>query len=162
MPPATLRLAPAPAAVLLRPAAARRQRVAARQPVASAEGATDVNTIKLTLRKPLGLVLAEREQPGGAAQVFVEEIVAGGNAAKDGQVQVGDVLTRCSAVLLKAGKEGEFQREGHGQRPYDNFEQVWFDCSGKKFDTVMAALGSNSERWGIFNIQLEFQRSESS
>lgn len=106
-------------------------------------------------------------------------------------MQVGDVLTRCSAVLLKAGKEGEFQREGHGQRPYDNFEQVtavcaaapgmvlsggpmlsiqpwpffvqvWFDCSGKKFDTVMAALGSNSERWGIFNIQLEFQRSESS
>lgn len=41
---------------------------------------------------------------------------ADGNAAKDGRVQVGDVLTKCSAVLLKAGKEGEYEREGYGQR----------------------------------------------
>ena len=27
-----------------------------------------------------------------------------------------------------------------------------------QFDTVMAALGSNSERWGIFTIDLEFER----
>lgn len=117
-------------------------------------------TYQLTLRKPLGLVLAERKTAGGAPEVFVEEVIPGelhwsaldsytipgwpscpsgsplspghaqsmrmalllpiprpgGNAAKDGQVQVGDVLTKCSAVLLKAGKEGEYEREGYGQR----------------------------------------------
>jgi uncharacterized protein YceK len=80
-------------------------------------------TYQLTLRKPLGLVLAERKTAEGP-EVFVEEVVAGGNAAKDGRVQAGDVLTGCSAVLLKAGKEGENEREGYGQRPYDNWEQV--------------------------------------
>lgn len=120
-------------------------------------------TYQLTLRKPLGLVLAERKTAAGAPEVFVEEVIVGeshwsaldsytipgwpscpgksplptpheahsicmslplllpiprpgGNAAKDGQVQVGDVLTKCSAVLLKAGKEGEYEREGYGQR----------------------------------------------
>ncbi|PRW61377.1 PDZ domain [Chlorella sorokiniana] len=118
-------------------------------------------TYQLTLRKPLGLVLAERKTAEGP-EVFVEEVVAGGNAAKDGRVQAGDVLTGCSAVLLKAGKEGENEREGYGQRPYDNWEQVMFDARNKQFDTVMAALGSNSERWGIFTVQLEFERRDSS
>lgn len=109
-------------------------------------------TYQLTLRKPLGLVLTERNTAAGP-EVFVDEVVAGetrawpqcerclqhmrwpwpaliphvacpaahppradGNAAKDGRVQVGDVLTKCSAVLLKAGKEGEYEREGYGQR----------------------------------------------
>ncbi|KAI3432249.1 hypothetical protein D9Q98_003810 [Chlorella vulgaris] len=117
-------------------------------------------TVSLTLRKPLGLVLGERKLSSGAVEVVVEELVPGGNAEKDGRVQAGDVLVKCSATLLKAGKEGEFEREGYGQRPYDNWEQVLFDARGKQFDTVMAALGSNSERWGIFTIQLEFERGE--
>lgn len=25
-------------------------------------------------------------------------------------------------------QEGEFEREGYGQRPYDNFETVMFSC----------------------------------
>lgn len=77
-------------------------------------------TIRLTLRKPLGLVLAERKGP--PPSVFIEEITPGGNAAKDGRLRVGDTLTKCSATLLKAGKEGEFEREGYGQRPYDNWQ----------------------------------------
>lgn len=59
-------------------------------------------TIRLTLRKPLGLVLAER--PGPPAEVFIEEIAPGGNADKDGRLAVGDTLVGCSAVILKAGK----------------------------------------------------------
>ena len=47
---------------------------------------------------------------------------AGGNAEKSGKVQVGDVLSRCSATVLKSGKEGEFEAEGYGKRPYDNWE----------------------------------------
>lgn len=60
-------------------------------------------------------VLAERVLPDGAAQVFVEELVAGGNADKDGRVRAGDVLTQCSATLLKSGKDGSMQH-GHGDR----------------------------------------------
>ena len=75
------------------------------------------------------------------------------------------------------------------RRPYDNWEQVMFDARNKQFDTVrwmgvrgplllalhhascprappraqvMAAIGSNSERWGIFTVQLEFERGSGS
>lgn len=113
-------------------------------------------TIRLTLRKPLGLVLAER--PGPPAEVFIEEIAPGGNADKDGRLAVGDTLVGCSAVILKAGKEGQYEREGYGDRVLDNWEKVMFNARGKKFDTVMAAIGSNSERWGFFTVDLEFER----
>lgn len=104
------------------------------------------HVFQVTLKKPMGLVLAERQLADGSAQVWVEEVVAGGHADQDGSVRAGDLLTRCSATVLKAGTEGEYSQKGHGGRPYDNFEKVWFNCEGKKWDTVMAALGSNSER----------------
>ena len=84
--------------------------------------------------------------------------LAGGNADKDGRVRAGDRLRRCSATLLKSGKEGEYAREGYGQRPYDNWDRIMFDCAGKQFDTVMSAISSNSERWGYRDVQLEFER----
>jgi hypothetical protein len=36
--------------------------------------------------------------------------------------QPGDILSGCSAVTLKAGMEGRYERVGHGDRPYDNWE----------------------------------------
>ena len=30
--------------------------------------------------------------------------------------------------MLKAGKGGEFEKEGYGARPYDNWETVMFDA----------------------------------
>jgi hypothetical protein len=44
---------------------------------------------------------------------------------------MGDVLSKCSATILKAGKENQFEREGYGQRPYDNWETIMFDCNGQ-------------------------------
>lgn len=108
----------------------------------------------VTLRKPVGVVFAQNK--GGP--VFVEELTPGGNADKSGVVQVGDVLTKCSAVVLKAGKEGQYEKEGYGQRPYDNWETVMFDCENKEFKTVMSALKSNNERWGIMTATLVFRR----
>lgn len=35
----------------------------------------------------------------------------------------GDVLTRCSATVLKTGAEGEFEKEGYGKTPYNNWER---------------------------------------
>ncbi len=79
------------------------------------------------LRKPVGIVFAQNK--GGP--VFVEELTPGGAAEHSGAVAVGDVLASCSAVVLKAGKEGEYERRGHGARPYDNFERIEFNCEGQ-------------------------------
>lgn len=38
----------------------------------------------------------------GVHAVYVEELVAGGAADKTGAIAVGDVLSKCSAVVLKA------------------------------------------------------------
>jgi hypothetical protein len=47
--------------------------------------------------------------------VTVGEVTPGGAADKCGRVAQGDILKACSAVILKAGKEGQFENEGYGQ-----------------------------------------------
>eukprot|EP00198_Chlamydomonas_reinhardtii_P011323 XP_001700660.1 predicted protein [Chlamydomonas reinhardtii] len=114
-----------------------------------------VVTKKVTIRKPLGLVF-EQARDGGP--IFVAEVTAGGNADKSGAVAVGDILSRCSAVVLKAGKEGRYENEGYGERPYDNWETIEYDCEGKEFKTVMTALKSNNERWGKMDVTLVLRK----
>ncbi|KAK9842698.1 hypothetical protein WJX74_000829 [Apatococcus lobatus] len=113
--------------------------------------------IRVKLRKPMGMVLSEKSNN----VVFVEEISAGGNADKSGKVQVGDVISKCSAYVLKSGKDGDYEREGYGKRPYTNWEPIMFDCTGQDFKTVMSAISSNNDRWGIFDVTLELRRSRS-
>ncbi|GLC38559.1 hypothetical protein PLESTB_001739500 [Pleodorina starrii] len=86
-------------------------------PAAPAAPAAPVETVRLTLRKPVGLVFEQKSEGG---PVFVAEVVEGGAAARTGKVAPGDILSKCSAVVLKAGKEGQYEAEGYGQRPYDN------------------------------------------
>lgn len=62
---------------------------------------------------------------------------------------LGSGACRCSAVVLKAGKDGQYEAEGYGQRPYDNWSRIMFDCTGQEFKTVMSALKSNNERCGL-------------
>ena len=109
----------------------------------------------LTIKKPLGLVLAENRS---TKEVYVEEITPGGNADASGMVCVGDVISKTSAIVLKSGREGQYQKEGYGQLVYDNWEAIEFDCAGQSFDTVMAAIGSNNERWGIKTVTLTLRR----
>jgi hypothetical protein len=49
---------------------------------------------------------------------------------------------------------------GHGERLYDNWEEVEFDCTGEDFKTVLAAIGSNNERWGIRTVTLTLRRDD--
>jgi hypothetical protein len=85
----------------------------------SASASATPTAVKATLRRPLGIVFAERGKPGEAAGVRIDELTAGGNAASAG-LQIGDVLVRVSATLLKSGAEGQYEKEGYGQRPYTN------------------------------------------
>lgn len=110
--------------------------------------------LTVTLRKPMGMVLAE----GKSGEVFVESIVEGGNAAEEGSIKVGDVIRKTRAYVLKEGKSGEYAKKGHGARPFEDYIPIMFPCDGEDFKTVMAAIGSNNERWGIFEVELELTR----
>lgn len=135
------------------------------QPPAPTQATEDANSeslggnerrVTVTIRKPLGMVLAEAKN--GA--VFIESIDEGGNAAQQGDVRVGDVVRKTSARLLKEGKSGEYAKKGHGGRPYEDFEAVMFECDGEDFKTVLAAVRSNNERWGIMEVTLEVSRQQ--
>ena len=67
--------------------------------------------------------------------------------------QVGQVLSKCSAVVLKAGKEGQYEQEGYGQRPYDNWETILFDCEG------LVSAGWKRKRWTVTSVEI-WQRQE--
>ncbi len=97
-------------------------------------------TYRVSIKQPLGLVLAASSD----GRVFVEEIKPGSNADKVGGIMVGDVVTGCSAVTLKESKSGLYSTQGHGARPYDNFDEIWVDTRNLQFDTVMSALSSNN------------------
>ena len=75
-----------------------------------------------------------------------------------GGVQVGDIITEVSAVTLKAGTEGEYEAEGYGHVPFDNFEKSMMSCVGQSFDTVMSAIASNNPRWGYTTVDLVILR----
>lgn len=120
----------------------------------------------VTLRKPLGLVLEEKPS---TREVYVAEVVhrphrqsgpqrvvPGGNADKGGAIQPGDLLRRCSATTLKGDTSGS--DVGHGEYLYNNWSRTMIDCKGLAFDTIMAAIASNNERWGIFDVELELER----
>uniref|UniRef100_A0A7S1ISZ3 PDZ domain-containing protein n=1 Tax=Eutreptiella gymnastica TaxID=73025 RepID=A0A7S1ISZ3_9EUGL len=115
------------------------------------------STYDVTVRKPLGITLEDNIKSPKIGSVYVFETIQGGNAEKAG-VRAGDVLQKCSAVKLKDGTEGQFQQQGHGATPYRNFESFAFDTRGETFDTVMAAIASNNERWGYFDVSLRFAR----
>ena len=54
--------------------------------------------VRLSLAKPLGLVLEER--PGGAGGVYVESLVDGGSALASGAVQPGDVVVSVAGTVV--------------------------------------------------------------
>lgn len=123
------------------------------QPAAPSQDDGD-QRFSVTLRKPMGMVLAE----GKNGEVFVESLVEGGNAAEEGSIQVGDVVRQTRAYVLKEGKSGEYAKRGHGARPFEDYIPIMFDCDGEDFKTVMAAIASNNERWGIFEVELSLSR----
>ncbi|KAL6752363.1 hypothetical protein V8C86DRAFT_2757499 [Haematococcus lacustris] len=151
----TVRIQPHRAPLSSRPVASLQARAAANQTAVQAAACREEEEYTLTLRKPVGIAFAQKAV---GEPVLVDEVIPGGIADKTGRVRVGDILTRCSAVVLKAGTEGQFEREGYGQRPYDNFSKVMFDCRGQDFKSVMAALKSNNSRWGIMDVTLVFTR----
>ena len=68
-----------------------------------------------------------------------------GNAERDGRILVGDELVTCSAVIL--GGDSALVTIGRSSQ-YTNWKRELIPVSKMDFDAIMAAIGSNSGRYG--------------
>lgn len=90
---------------------------AGRMPATVAMAATVMVEVMVTVGRPLGMVLEENANK----EVFVDELVAGGNAEVCGEVQVGDVLLACGTdpdpALLTAATDFDSAMDTLGSNP---------------------------------------------
>lgn len=121
---------------------------------------TSEKLVTATLQRPLGLNLKEDGQ-----RIVVESIEKNSNADRCGVFTAGDALVACSAIMMVTAEEASngtlYDRNSRGKKggccstgcpdcPFNhrNWQRVMFDCRGKSFETVIAALQSNSQaRW---------------
>mmetsp|Transcript_25565 Transcript_25565/g.49563 ORF Transcript_25565/g.49563 Transcript_25565/m.49563 type:complete len:186 (+) Transcript_25565:180-737(+) len=112
---------------------------------------------RLRLRRPLGIAFEEcvSGEPNG---VQVAQLVDGGSAVLDGRVCVGDKLLRCSAVVLG----GQAALLSVGGQQYTSWKRELIECTNIGFDEIMAAIESNSGRFGYTDVVLELQHTAAS
>lgn len=91
------------------------------------------------LAKPLGIVFEEIDAGKG---VYVQDLVEGGNAERQGVIQKDDVLVAITATKIVGAK---WERRLIPARKFD-------------FDTVVGAIMSNEPKWGCDNVILMFER----
>jgi len=98
----------------------------------------------VTLQKPLGVVLEESKDG-----IYVAEVQRGGNAERNGEINVGDMLISTSAwITTNEQTYGETRVPGGEER-------VKMAVRGQSFDSVMAAIGTHKAHQ---EVTLEFQR----
>eukprot|EP00198_Chlamydomonas_reinhardtii_P006418 XP_001695754.1 predicted protein [Chlamydomonas reinhardtii] len=100
----------------------------------------------VSLKKPLGMVL---EQDVKSGNIFVVEVKAGGSAALDGRIKMGDQLIATSGVIYTSESDYGGATVKGGQK------LVRLRVQGETFKTVSAAIGSHP---GHIPVTLEFQR----
>jgi hypothetical protein len=92
-------------------------------------------TYEVIMKKPLGIVFEEIEAGKG---VYVQDLVQGGAAERQGIIQLGDVLVGITAIKVVGAK---WERRLLPARPFD-------------FDTVIGAISSNEPKWGCDDVVL--------
>mgnify|MGYP001178959626 CR=1 FL=1 len=95
----------------------------------------------ITLKKPLGIQFEEDGPIVGKSGVVAIGVVDGGSAKKDGTVKPGDKLVGVTAVKYIGSK----------------WERQMFDTRKWDFDTVVDAIGSNDEKFDIYDVVLQFE-----
>lgn len=91
------------------------------------------------LERPLGIVFEQRLK-GVTTEIFVDEVVEGGNAARAG-VRPGDVLRLTTAVFLVSAA---IDVTTWLNPPSKRNVKAFLECDGKSFDKVMDAIASHS------------------
>jgi hypothetical protein len=94
---------------------------------------------EVSLTKPLGIIFEEIEIGKG---VFVQDLLEGGLAERQGKIKEGDVLVGITAIKVVGAK---WERRLLPARTFD-------------FDTVVGAIGSNEAKWGCSDVILMFER----
>lgn len=114
---------------------------------------TESEVFTVALGKPLGLILAEKDNA-----IIVEDVVAGGNASRsDVGIMPGDRVKAVTGRIL-GEKERRVDVLGTGRTKEGIFGQaVLMATDGQTFDSVMAAIGSN--RCSQCEIHLVLERS---
>jgi NADH dehydrogenase FAD-containing subunit len=87
----------------------------------------------------------EEVEPVGYAGVKVTSLLTGGKGDQCKKIQVGDKLKYTTAIKFISGSS--------------NYKVVVVDCRGLDFDTIVSAIGSNQERFGVDGVELTFSRS---
>lgn len=94
---------------------------------------------EVPLAKPCGILFEEIEPNRG---VYVQGLVEGGNAERQGVLREGDVLVGVTAVQISGAK----------------WERRLIPARNFGFDLVVSAIGSNEEKWGCNNVVLMVER----
>lgn len=94
---------------------------------------------EVSLTRPLGIVFEEVEAGKG---VYVQDLVEDGLAARQGKIQIGDILVGITAVKIVGAK---WERR---MIPARNFD----------FDTTVGAISSNESKWGCNDVVMMFER----
>ncbi|CAB9510480.1 expressed unknown protein [Seminavis robusta] len=94
---------------------------------------------EVDLDRPLGIVFEEIEVGKG---LYVQELVEGGNAERNGNVKVGDNLVGITAVKIVGAK----------------YERRMIPCRGFDFDTMVGAVSSNDPKWGCDGVVILLER----
>lgn len=101
--------------------------------------------IKVEFTKPLGIAFEEDK----FGNIFVDEVLEGGNAYKSGLIEAGDQLIATSAVVY--GSEEDYQ----GVMVRKGMQIVRLNVRGERFETVMAAIGTHP---AYIKVAMEFQK----
>ncbi len=117
--------APRRAPAALRRTAPARTRCAAEPASAEDMAPAGCERIRLSLKKPLGLVL----EANTAGEIYVVDVVPEGSAAKDGRIEVGDQLISTSAIVYTSEDDYGGVAVKTGQK------MVRLLVRGEKFDT---------------------------
>jgi hypothetical protein len=94
---------------------------------------------EVSLTRPLGIIFEEIDIGKG---VYVQDLIEDGLAARQGKIQVGDILLGVTAVKIVGAK---WERRMIPARKFD-------------FDTTVGAIGSNEAKWGCDDVVLMFER----
>lgn len=96
---------------------------------------------EVSLRRPCGILFEEIEVNRG---VYVQDLVEGGAAARQGVIQPGDVLIGLTAIQISGAK----------------WERRMIPAKKFGFDLVVSAIGSNEPKWGCDDVILMVERPE--
>ena len=94
---------------------------------------------EVSLAKPCGILFEEIEPNRG---VFIQDLVEGGNAERQGILQKDDLLVGVTAIQISGAK----------------WERRLIPARNFGFDLVVDAIGSNEEKWGCNDVILMVER----